>query len=231
MKRKNVRKDTITQSSVYDMTTRELRKEIRKRTAEINVRIMEYQEAVKQKIKKASKIVERGIERLKEASAFEKVVRNKKTGETKHTGIYYVPKGKKGEIGLGLSYKSKAELQKQLAGLRRFETKDIETPQGQKEWSEKTEKQYETFRKRYRDISKEEYEEMIDTMNIVKNTIKDYGYEEFGGGYARAYVNANRQGRRKFAKYVEQAKRESSGKTTEDVLDRVNELLRENGEI
>ena len=36
---------------------------------------------------------------------------------------------------------------------------------------------------------------------------------------------------RKFTKYVDQAKRESVGKTTEDVLDRVAELLRENNEI
>ena len=72
---------------------------------------------------------------------------------------------------------------------------------------------------------------MIDTMNIVKNTLKDYGYEDFGGSYARTYTRANKAGKRKFARYVDQARRESSGKTTEDVLDRVAELLRENGEL
>ena len=72
---------------------------------------------------------------------------------------------------------------------------------------------------------------MIDTMNIVKNTLKDYGYEDFGGSYARTYTRANKEGKRKFARYVDQARRESSGKTTEDVLDRVAELLRENGEL
>lgn len=219
--------------SVYDLTTRQLRDEIRKRTAQVNIRIAEYKEAVADGLQKASKVVEEGIRKLKEASAAEKIVKRKIDGKTKsvHTGVYYIPKGEKGEIGLGLGYKTKSELQRQLAGLRRFEEKDIETPEGKRNWSDKVEKQYETFKKRYGDLSKEEYEDMIDTMNIVKNTLKDYGYEDFGGGYARMYSNSTKQGRRKFAKYVDQAKRESSGKTTEDVLDRVAELLRENNEL
>lgn len=222
-----------TKRSVYDMTTRQLRDEIRKRTAQVNVRIAEYKEAVAKGVQKMSQVVEEGIRKLKEASASEKIVKRKVNGKTKseHTGVYYIPKGEKGEIGLGLGYKTKSELQRQLAGLRRFEEKDIETPEGRRQWSEKVEKQYETFRERYGDISREDYEDMIDTMNIVKNTLKDYGYEDFGGGYARMYNNATKQGKRKFAKYVDQAKRESSGKTTEDVLDRVAELLRENSEM
>lgn len=215
------------------MTTRELRQEIKRRTASVNVRIMEYKEAVEKGFQKSSKIVEEGIRKLKEGSTAEKVVKKKVNGKTKtiHTGLYYTPTGKKGEIGLGLSYKTKSELQRQLAGLKRFEEKDIETPEGQREWSEKVDRQYKTFQKRYGDMSKEDYEDMIDTMNIVKNTLKDYGYEDFGAGYARMYNNANKQGKRKFTKYVDQAKRESVGKTTEDVLDRVAQLLRDNNEI
>lgn len=231
--KKGKERSVVTKKDIYDMSTRELRKEIRRRTASVNVRIMEYREVVKKGFIKSSKIVEEGIRKLREASSAEKMKRKKVDGKVKtiHTGKYYIPEGKKGEIGLGLGYKTKSELQRQLAGLRRFEEKDIETPEGQREWSDKVDRQYKTFQQRYGNMSKEDYEDMIDTMNIVKNTLKDYGYEDFGAGYARMYNNANKQGKRKFTKYVDQAKRESVGKTTEDVLDRVAELLRENNEI
>lgn len=221
MARKKKQKRDTRSKSVFDLTTRELRDEIRKRTAEVNITISEYRESVRKGIEKANQVVEDSIRKMREASA----------GISKKTGKVVVPKGRKGEIGLGLTYKTKSELQRQLAGLRRFEEKDIYTPKGKEKWNEKTNKQYETFKNRYGDISREDYDDMIDTMNIVKNTLKDYGYEDFGGSYARTYTRANKEGKRKFARYVDQARRESSGKTTEDVLDRVAELLRENGEL
>lgn len=211
--------------SVYDMTTRELRKEIRRRTAEANIRINEYREAIKQGKQKASQFIEKAINRLKQGSAGF----NKK-------GEYTVPKSRTGEVGVGTSYKRKVELQKQLEGLRRFEKTDMETPEGKRNWNEKTRNQYETFKKRYGDISEDDYEDMVNTMNIVKNTLKDYGYEDNGTGYARLYNKADEQGKRKFARYVEQARNEvSDGKygsrTAEDILDRVAEMLRENREF
>lgn len=221
MRRKKGMKRSTENLSVFDLTTRELREEIRKRTVSVNATINEYRNAVQLGIEKSNQVVEDSIRKMREASA----------GISKKTGKVIVPKGRKGEIGLGLSYKTKSELQRQLAGLRRFEEKDIYTPKGKEKWNEKTNKQYETFKNRYGDISREDYDDMIDTMNIVKNTLKDYGYEDFGGSYARTYTRANKDGKRKFARYVDQARRESSGKTTEDVLDRVAELLRENGEL
>ena len=221
MRREKGTKRSTENLSVFDLTTRELRAEIRKRTASVNATINEYRNAVQLGIEKANKVVEDSIRKMREAA----IDINKQTGEI------IEPKGRKGEIGLGLTYKNKSELQRQLAGLRRFEEKDIYTPSGKEKWNEKTNRQYETFKNRYGDISRSEYEDMIDTMNIVKNTLKDYGYEDFGGSYARTYARANKTGKRKFARYVDQARRESSGKTTEDVLDRVAELLRENGEL
>ena len=221
MRRKKGMKRSTENLSVFDLTIRELREEIRKRTVSVNATINEYRNAVQLGIEKSNQVVEDSIRKMREASA----------GISKKTGKVIIPKGRKGEIGLGLSYKTKSELQKQLAGLRRFEEKDIYTPKGKEKWNEKTNKQYETFKNRYGDISREDYDDMIDTMNIVKNTLKDYGYEDFGGSYARTYTRANKEGKRKFARYVDQARRESSGKTTEDVLDRVAELLRENGEL
>lgn len=232
--------------SVYDLTTRELRAEIRKRTASVNVRINEYREAVEEGKMKANKIVESGIRRLQEASSAEVVTTKKVNGKRKttRTGVYAIPKSKTGEVGLGLSYKSKSELQRQLASLRRFEEKDISTPEGEREWSKKVEQQYETFKQRYGDISKDEYNDMIDTMNIVKNTLKDYGYEDLGGSYARRYVRATEQGKRKFAKYIDKIKRDIDAETkeakrlgkkvsftTEDILDRLSDALRKNKEM
>ena len=221
MRRKKGTKRSTENLSVFDLTTRELRAEIRKRTESVNATINEYRNAVQLGIEKANQVVEDSIRKMREVS----IDINKQTGEI------IEPKGRKGEIGLGLTYKNKSELQRQLAGLRRFEEKDIYTPSGKEKWNEKTNRQYETFKNRYGDISRSEYDDMIDTMNIVKNTLKDYGYEDFGGSYARTYTRANKAGKRKFARYVDQARRESSGKTTEDVLDRVAELLRENGEL
>ena len=221
MARKKKQKRDTRSKSVFDLTTRELRDEIRKRTAEVNITINEYREAIRKGVEKTNQVVESSIRKLREASS----------GLNRKTGKFVIPKGRKGEVGLGLTFKTKSELQRQLAGLRRFEEKDIYTPKGKEKWSEKTNKQYETFKDRYGNISREDYEDMIDTMNIVKNTLKDYGYEDFGGSYARTYSKANKDGKREFARYVDQARRESSGKTTEDVLDRVAELLRENGEL
>ncbi len=219
--------------SVYDMSTRELRAEIRKRTAEVNVRISEYREEVRKGSMKENAFLEQNIEHLKRATMAEKIAEKRVNGKRVkiHTGVYEMPKGARGEIGLGLSYKTKGELQKQLASLRRFEKNDFDTPEGKRQWDAKVEKQYETFKERYGDISREDYEDMINTMNVVKNTLKDYGYEDNGTGYARMFNRANKQGKRKFTKYVEQARRESEGKTAEDILDRLAELLRENNEM
>lgn len=212
--------------SVYDLTRIQLRGKIRFLTAEVNARIKRYREAVSAgKFSTGEqRFIERTIETVKKATA------TKKSG----TNEYYIPKGKKDEVGLGLSNKSMPELQKQLQALKRFVKKDISTPTGQEEWSEKVQTQYDTFRMRYNEnLSKEEYEDMYDTMNVVKEVLKDYGYEDYGKDYARTYAKANEQGKQKFIRYVKKAKEESdgAGQTTEQILDRVAELLRENGEL
>lgn len=212
--------------SVYNLSTRQLKAKIRALTTEVNARIKRYREAVSagEFSKGEQGFIERTIETVKKATA----------GRRSKSDEYYIPQGKKGEIGLGLSYKSKEELQKQLASLRRFEKKDISTPTGKEEWSDKVQTQYDTFRMRYNEnLSKEEYEDMCDTMNVVKEVLKDYGYEDYGREYARTYAKASEQGKQKFIKYVKQAKKDSAGagQTTEQILDRVAELLRENGEL
>lgn len=238
MARRSEQIDTFGKS-VYDMSTRELRAEIRKRTAEVNVRISEYREEVRKGTMKENSFLEQNIEQLKRSTMAEKIAEKRINGKRVkvHTGVYETPKGARGEIGLGLSYKTKGELQKQLASLRRFEKNDFDTPEGKRQWNAKVEKQYNTFKKNYGDISREDYEDMINTMNIVKNTLKDYGYEDNGTGYARMFNKADEQGKKKFNKYVEQAKNTARSKsankgiTAEDILDRLAEILRENDEL
>ena len=114
MRRKKGMKRSTENLSVFDLTTRELREEIRKRTASVNATINEYRNAVQLGIEKANQVVEDSVRKMREAA----IDINKQTGEI------IEPKGRKGEIGLGLTYKTKSELQRQLAGLRRFEEKD-----------------------------------------------------------------------------------------------------------
>lgn len=211
--------------SVYEMTTRELRKHIREKTVEVNRRIKEYRDRIKEGTDKTNVQVEKSINILLESTAAPR--KNKLTGIKE----YNIPKGYKGgEIGLGLSYKTKGELQKQLSSLERFEKYDIFTPEGQREWSDKVRKQYETFIDRYNsNMTEEEYEDMINTMNIVKNTIKDYGYEDFGKELARTYAKASKGGKRKFIDYVNKAKQETTGRTVDDLLDYIADSMRKDG--
>lgn len=235
-------------NTIYDLSTRELKKQIRKKTASMNVRISEYRESQDTYSKGEQKFIERTISSLKSATAeevIEKVTLPSGNTIRVRTGVYRVPKGKRGELGLGLNYKSKAELQKQLQALERFERNDISTPKGKENYTEKVRRQYQTFRNRYApDMSLDDYENMIDTMLVVSNLLKDYGYEDVvqgdgkgnisvGVAVARQYGHADSKGRQKFAKYVEQAVNESKGKgkTAKDIVNRVASLLRENGEV
>lgn len=205
--------EEILDSSTYDLTIGELKKAIRYLTPRINIRISEYREEVEKGNWEESEIGNIAIETLKA-----------------NAGV----KGTRGEIGLGLSGKNKPQLQKQFQELRRFENKDIFTPEGKREWDKKTEEQYNTFRANYNEnLTKEEYEEMIDTMNVIKHHLKDYGYEDIGTGIARQFAKTSGKNRKKFvdivikARDTAQAKDPNQGITSEDILDKLNMLLNE----
>ena len=91
----------IQSTPVIDLTTREMREEIRYLTNQINIKILEYRKDVKSGKKKESKTGEILIEQLKKLGGRGRVYR----GE---------------EIGKHLTYKTKTQLQGQLARLRRF---------------------------------------------------------------------------------------------------------------
>ena len=174
----------ISIENIYKMSTRQLRREIRRLTIEANERIGEYREA-----ELFSAQYENMIARLK--------------------GIAGTRRGFKGEVGLGTSRKLKTELQSQLRGLTKFVELDEYSPRGIDEFSEKTERQYETFIDNYGYISKEDYLEMVDTMNLVKASLKGWGYEDImdtsgkagislGASMAKKYVEADQKGKGSF---------------------------------
>lgn len=218
--------------SVFELTTRELRKEIRRLTIEVNERIRDYRAEGGN-----VEYFNRMVNRLKYVSSHNKKV----TIDGEEHVIKTVPRGYKGgEIGLGTSYKLKTELQEQLSSLHKFLEKDEYSPQGVEEFNEKVQRQYETFTENYGYITKEEYLEMIDTMNLVKESLKGYGYEDLmatgsmqgfslGASLANKYVEANERGRGTFLQYVEQAKKMSKGGTTEDLFDNLTEIMKTAG--
>ena len=218
--------------SVFELTTRELRKEIRRLTIEVNERIRDYRAEGGN-----AEYFNRMVNRLKYVSSHNKKI----TIDGEEHVIKTVPKGYKGgEIGLGTSYKLKIELQEQLSSLHKFLEKDEYSPQGIEEFNEKVQRQYETFTENYGYITKEEYLEMIDTMNLVKESLKGYGYEDLmatgsmqgfslGASLANKYVEANERGRGTFLQYVEQAKKMSKGGTTEDLFDNLTEIMKTAG--
>lgn len=225
--------------SVYDLTTRELRYEIRRRTATANRNIEQLRERDEFLSRE-----EKMLSKVRESTYYVK----RDTGEIK------IPKGRKGEIGLGLTYKHKDELQEQLLQLRGFEEEtsykldvvirareraedngydwgdlyDLDIPDDI-EFSDKVQKQYDTYVDRYGYISKDEYLDMIDAFNNLKEALKNYGYESVGGSLAAKYAEASKTGKRKFSEYVNEARGLSKDGTVEDLIDNLAELMKEDG--
>lgn len=186
---------------VTEMSTRELRKEIRHLTAQVNVDIAEYREKGK-RVQSTEEMIERA----------------QKTAGTK---------SRRGAIGLGLSRKLKGALQQQLAGLRRL-SKIFTEPELKRE---KAEKGYSTFKRRFGNISRSEYDDFIDTINIIKSDLEGWGYEDFGGSVAQAFSDANEKGKRNFVDYMREAKARSAGGTPEDIIDNLKDIMADDGAL
>ena len=183
---------------------KELRSDIRKLTAEVNVRIAEYRE-----MGKPVRAVERQIERLQGLAAT-------KTG-----------KGARGEIGLGLK-KSKIQLEVQKRALRNFLKFDMYSEKAKKEKKSRSQK---TFENRYGKMSESDFEQLYDTFDVLRNYLADFGYEAYGASLAEQYANANEKGKLKFVDYVRIAKEKSKTGTIEDFIDVLAEEMRNDGAI
>lgn len=183
---------------------KELRSEIRKLTAEVNVRIAEYRE-----MGKSVRAVEQQIKRLQSLSGT-------KTG-----------KGARGEIGLGLK-KSKIRLEVQKRALRNFLKFDMYSERVKKEKKSRAQK---TFESRYGKMTEAEFDQLYDTFDILRNYLSDFGYEASGPSLAEQYANANEKGKLKFVDYVRIAKEKSKAGTVEDFIDVLAEEMRNDGAI
>ena len=183
---------------------KELRSEIRKLTAEVNMRIAEYRETGK-----PVRAVERQIKRLQVLAAT-------KTG-----------KGARGEIGLGLK-KSKLRLEVQERALRNFLKFDMYSERAKKEKKSRAQK---TFESRYGKMSEAEFQQLYDTFDILRNYLADFGYETLGPSLAEQFGNANEHGKAKFVDYVRRAKKKSKTGTVEDFIDVLAEEMRNDGVI
>lgn len=191
--------------NIYNLTVRELRKRIREQTREVNARIFEYRLSGE-----THNIIETEIEKLK---------------------VYSQVSPKNREVGVGnLSKRRKSELQRQLAGLERFIAKDEYTPQALEKREEILQRQYETFKERYADESftRKDYAYFTDTMNVIKNVTKDYGYENYGRELADLYVKADTNQRKKFIGYVQTAVNNAKGKamSPEDIIDNIAQMIK-----
>ena len=182
---------------------KELRSDIRKLTAEVNIRIAEYRETGK-----SVRAVEQQIKRLQSLAGT-------KTG-----------KGARGEIGLGLK-KSKIQLEVQKNALRNFLKFDMYSEKAKKKKS----KSQKVFEKRYGKMSESDFEQLYDTFDVLRNYLADFGYEALGPSLAEQFSNANEHGKAKFVDYVRRAKEKSKTGTVEDFIDVLAEEMRNDGAI
>lgn len=191
----------MAEKTPQEMTTRELRKAIRQATARANITVAEYRES--------GKVVKSYNELIEVAQ---------KTAGTK---------SRRGVIGLGLSYKRKAELVQQYEAIRR-----VEKVVGEKKiQQEKEYKGYTAFTKRFGYMSRPDYIAFTDMMNAIKSDLEGWGYEDFDGGIAQSYTDANDKGKRNFIRYLKEAKQRAAGKDTEAVIDSLKDVLSENGAL
>ena len=185
-------------------TVKGLRSEIRKLTAEVNVRIAEYRETGK-----PVRAIEQQIKRLQSLSGT-------KTG-----------KGARGEIGLGLK-KSKLRLEVQKKALRNFLKFDMYSERAKKRKKSRAQK---TFESRYGKMTEAEFDQLYDTFDILHSYLSDFGYEALGPSLAEQFENANKHGKAKFVDYVRRAKEKSKTGTVEDFIDVLTEEMRNDGAI
>lgn len=202
----------LKEKKIKDLTVRELRKEIKKATNEVNMRLTdaEYEEGKDQ-------LLDKWVQKLKETSG--------------------IKKPRRGIIGTGLgsrSRKNKLLYQYQLARLRAFLERETFTKVGEKKFRDQTERAYQTFNKRYANgqMSREDYDDFVHTFDSIKNAIEGYGYEDIGAELARSYAHGTTEGKVKFINYVIKAKQELKNTevpTAEDLQDMIVELMKQDG--
>ena len=200
------------------MTVKQLQAEIRRLTSEVNSKLKELTAKYS-----SNTFFNKQLNRLKASTSYVE----------SSTGEIRIPKSRNnGDIlGLGFKGKNKEGLERQYRELTSFNTKEWCSAQAEKKRSDRANKAYSTFTRRYGNISFDEWEDFVLMMNDISDYIGDFGYEDIGGSIARTYVET--RNKRKFPEYVREVAKQSTGRglTPEDFIDRLTAYLFDEGEI
>lgn len=184
-------------------TTRELRAYIKEETQNLNYRLIDYYASETN----PNPVVDALKERLQKLGTG-------KVDKEKH-------------IGLGLTYKTKAELLQQARVLHEAAQVDIYTPQGRKKYSAKETQAYKTFKRNrpaLKNMTKAEYHDLVEAFGALgSHVLEQFGYEEL----AQIYHSSKSKKRIDLVSTVKKVQKESAGKgwTTEQLIDEVRKEM------
>ena len=200
----------IQSTPVIDLTTRELREEIRYLTNQANIKIFEYRQDVASGKIKESKVGEILINQLKKSGGSGRLSR----GE---------------EIGKHLTYKTKNQLQIQLTKLRRFNDREDFTSDYYKKQEKIFDKSYKTFNENHKGnkLSKDDYKQFIDMVQDIKQVLPEGIYEDTTQTLSDLYKQSRPDKKQNFSDIVFEVYNDTKGQglSTEDLLDSIAERL------
>lgn len=136
----------------------------------------------------------------------------------------------KNKIGLGLRKKTKQELVRQLRELKYFEQWDIYTEEGQRSLEARERKAWESFYKDNPGFTYQEWRNLVETFGSISESV----LQQFGStNIVEAYKDAENGKKINLLKYITNISRDKSmqGTTQEQKIDRLRELLSEDGDI
>ena len=190
------------------MTVKELRKEISKNTAQLNVQIQSYRESGK-----PVKAFDTSIEYLKHL-----------TGRRS---------GARGEIAASTRGLKKVELETRLHAVNRLIKMDMYSDVAQEAYRSKrySSKAKASFIRRFGYMSDSDFEALYDTFSTVRNMLQDYGYEAVGGDLAEQFHNVKSEKKKNFADYVQKAWKQKKAQKPEEFIDTLYKVLQEEDAI
>lgn len=163
-------------------TIKELKEKIRDYVKEVNERLEGYFEAGEKNV-----IVEKEKARLEAGGS-----KMTKGGTKLSEGFSY-----RDESGKRI-YLKKSELEERERELKRFLQNDIYTPAGAERFKENKMKSYDTFRKRYGDLSVSDWQKFYQSLDDIKNTLSDYKYETYQSEIANQFSKSSEDLKERF---------------------------------
>lgn len=202
---------------------KELKKDIRKLTEQVNLNILEYRNRGK-----SSMPMEKAIERLQQFGGKANPIRQPQA-----------------EIGLGFNRRRTMEdLRRQKAELERLENKDIWTPAGIRRMNDYANKSWLTFHKRHPEMDKADWQTFVDTFGAMNSELKEvFGYIEKRSGVSAsdvgnealvsAYEDADKGKRVNILLYMQQVVEEhkGDGMTQKQAINYLKEKLKDDGAL